>query len=277
MSKLSLSFSAIETFKTCPRKYFYSYLQKLPKKIWPWFTFGNFNHLVLEKFHSYTKFYTKRNREYKPQELMKRAFYSALRRTIRRSSHTIEPVLTEKQIDESKILLKRYIDKVKSTKDNTLFVEKYFVIDLGDDMILRGYIDRVDQIGPKSFKIVDYKTSKASYVHDKNNQLDIYAIGLKQVLDEKDVEIWKQLDFIKIGKTSPSNPEGAKHDDREDAEILEIIKNWGMIIREKREKDSDDVSKWEAKENDFCWCCDFKVQCDESRGLNKLEEFTGYE
>lgn len=266
--KFFLSFSAIESFKTCQRKYYYNYIAKLPKKHWPWLTFGNFNHLVLEKFHNYIIYFKKRNKEYEKKDLMQRAFLSSLRKTYRLANYGKQIALTEKQITDSKKLLKKYYDKVASVEPNALCTEKYFEIDLGDDLILRGYIDRIDRIGDNSFKIVDYKTSKAAYDIDKTDQLDIYAIGFKRTLDQEDVEIFKQLDFLKVGKTSPEEPGGQLHDASTDEKILERLKKTGQEIRAKRATDLEEKD-WKPKDNDFCWCCDFKDACYKQRGLDK--------
>ncbi len=264
--KFNLSFSAIETFKTCQRKYFYNYIAKLPRKNWPWLTFGTFNHLVLEKFHNYIIYFKKRKRSYDKKDLMMRAFYSAIRKTYRMTNNGQRIVLTDKQLTDSKKLLKRYFDKMANSEPDALYTEKYFEIDLGDDLLLRGYIDRIDKLGDKSFKIVDYKTSKESYAIDKNDQLNIYAIGFKKTLDQSDVEIFKQLDFIKIGEMSPESPDGQLHDASSDEEILGRLRAIGLEIRNKISSDKSE-EQWIPTDNSFCFCCDFKAQCYKQRGI----------
>jgi len=270
-NKFFLSFSATETFKTCQRKYYYNYIAKLPKKHWPWLTFGTFNHLVLEKFHNYIIYLKKKSIQYDKKDLMKRAFYSAIRKTSRLANNGKQVALTEKQLDESKKLLKRYYEKVMSDEPDALCTEKYFEIDLGDDLILRGFIDRIDRVNDNTFKIVDYKTSKASYAVDKNDQLNIYAIGFKKTLDNEDVEIFKQLDFIKVGETSPNNVEGEKHDPLTDDDILARLKAIGVEIRAKIASDKNE-SDWKPTDNDFCFCCDFKEACYRERGIYTKEK-----
>lgn len=267
--KFFLSFSAIDSYKTCQRKYYYRYIAKLPTKHWPWLAFGNFNHLVLEKFHNYIIFFKKKSREYDKKALMKRAFYSALRKTYRLTASGKQVSITEKQIEDSKKLLKRYYDKIDKNEPDVFHTEKYFEIDLGDGLWLKGYIDRIDRISERSFKIVDYKTSKAAYAVDKNNQLDIYAIGFKKTLDNEDVEIFKQFDFLKVGKTSPLDPAGQKHNNDDDKDILDRIRAVGNEIRNKIKTERDNENAWPATDNDFCWCCDFKDACYKQRGMNE--------
>ena len=267
--KFFLSFSATETFNTCQRKYYYNYLMKLPKKHWPWLTFGNFNHLVLEKFHNYILFFKKRSKSYDKKALMKRAFYSSIRKSSRLANSGKAVAMTKEQLEASKVLLNRYYKRIETSEPNVLYTEKYFELDLGDNIILRGYIDRIDQVSEKQFKIVDYKTSKAAYAIDKNDQLAIYAIGLKQHLDLEDIEIYKQLDFLRVGKVMPKAEEGQLHDSSTDAAMLAKLLKIGQQMRDKIATDKLE-SDWQWKENDFCFCCDFKNQCVASRGKQSL-------
>ncbi len=266
--KFYLSFSAIETFNTCQRKYYYNYLLKLPRKFWPWLTFGNFNHLVLEKFHNYIMFFKKRNISYDKKALMKRAFYSSIRKSSRLANAGKSAAMTREQFDASKLLLQKYYKRIETNEPNVLFTEKYFELDLGDDIILRGFIDRVDQVAEKQFKIVDYKTSKEAFSIDKNDQLAIYAIGIRQLLDIEDMEIFKQLDFLKVGKLMPKAEEGQLHDPSTDAALLAKLLKIGQSMRDKISTDKNETD-WQWKENSFCFCCDFKNQCFASRGQNQ--------
>jgi len=262
--KLRVSFSALETFKTCPRKYFYNYILKLPRIDRPWFVFGNFNHLILEKFFRYILFYKNRNREFDIKLLMHRAFSSALRKYARMADQGIGLPITHKQIDETKIVLKEFYNKIKDDLPNVLMVEKKFSIDLGDGITLIGYIDRVDKNPDGSLRIVDYKTSKKTYKVDKNIQLDLYAIGVKESLGQPDLQIYKQLDFIKVGKCTDPN---LLHDNRKDAQIMADIKETSLLIQDMRQTSSNDQDVWVPIENEFCWSCDFRRECFRSRGL----------
>jgi len=267
--KFYLSFSAIETFNTCQRKYYYNYLAKLPKVPRAWLTFGNFNHLVLEKFHNYILFYKKRLRPYEKKALMKRAFFSAIRKSIRLANAGKDLSMTADQIEASKKLLNRYFQRIETNEPDVVYNEKYFEIDLGEGICLRGFMDRVDKVSEKKFKITDYKTSKAAFAIDKNDQLAIYAIGLRKVLNAEDVEIYKQLDFLKVGKLVPDGDNGLLHDASKDEALLAKLLEIGKKIRAKIETDKQE-GDWQWTENSFCWCCDFQQACLRSRNKNNV-------
>ena len=51
--EIKLSVSSIDTFKSCAKKYYYRYIEKLKvdSKKWNFTEFGSCAHLMLEKFH----------------------------------------------------------------------------------------------------------------------------------------------------------------------------------------------------------------------------------
>jgi CRISPR/Cas system-associated exonuclease Cas4 (RecB family) len=143
--KLKISASAIKTYTQCPRKYYFTYIQKLPKKKWPHIELGNFVHDVLESFHN-----TLRDTPTPPEEwgsLLK----DICRKTL--SSHA----LTKEQRGTAKSMLDTYLAKLRSEGlPKVLFNEKEFTIELAGNIVLRGFIDRVDQTD-SGVEIVDYK------------------------------------------------------------------------------------------------------------------------
>ena len=48
---LKISASAVKSYDQCPRKYFFNYIQRAPKKHWAHFDLGNICHNTLEIFH----------------------------------------------------------------------------------------------------------------------------------------------------------------------------------------------------------------------------------
>jgi len=253
----------LEVYRSCPRKYYYSYILKLPKIDRPWFVFGNFNHLILEKFFKYILYFRKRKVAYDKKSLMYRAFKSALRKFHRLALANKTMPLTDKQIDETKNIIKNFFNKVSESEPNVFAVEKEIILDLGEGTHLIGYIDRIDKISDTEFRIVDYKTSKEAYSVKKNDQLDIYAIGFKNSMGDSELSVYKQLDFIKLGKETDPN---IRHDNSKDEEIIDKIKTLSNEIKVKKELYSDNRAKWEPIENGFCWSCDFKRTCLFDRG-----------
>ncbi len=256
---LELSFSAIETFNTCPRKYYYNYVLKLPKKTWPWLVLGTFVHLGLEKFHKYVMYYRKRDREPNYQNLMKRAYLSAAR-VYNRQKKNPNFNLTDKQIEQSKEIMSSYLKKVIKNFPDTFSVEKGFRLQIGD-YVIRGFIDRIDKISDRLYEVVDYKTSSKAYDVDKNYQVALYAYALKKMLKQDDIEIKTKLDFIKLNKEKVG-----KYKENQGPLVEKYIKEAGdkISFAKKNFKEED---QWQYKDNDFCKFCDFRDRCFSQRGL----------
>jgi len=256
--KFKVSFSALETFTQCPRKYYYNYILKLKRFPWPWLLFGNFVHSVLEKFHKYIIYYNKNNKEIKYGFLMRRAFESALRYYGRIG----KPISTQSQ-KEAKDMLRVYLEGIRKHCPDVLFVEKWFEIEIGD-FLLRGAMDRVDKTSkPNEFEIVDYKTSKRAFDVNKNHQLALYSFALRTILKTKNIAVKsmkRTLNFIRLKKIK-----SAPHEEEKIQEAVSYVTEVGSKIINNINtcKTEDD---WKPIDNVFCRFCDFKDRCYESRG-----------
>lgn len=256
---IELSFSAIETFNQCPRKYYYNYILRLPKKDWPWLVFGVFVHSALEKFHKYILYFKKRNLEINYNELMKRAYLSASRFHSRKTFRDKSLELTDKQRQQAKDILKYHLDGIKKEYPDVVYVEKGFRLKIGD-FVIRGFIDRVDRIGENIYEVIDYKTSSKTYDVEKNNQLGIYGYALKKLIGEH-IEIKKKLDFIKLFKEKTG-----KYKAGEDKIVEKYILDSGNNIKKSRETLKEEAG-WKPIDNDFCKFCDFKDRCYSQREI----------
>jgi RecB family exonuclease len=260
MPKTKVSFSALETFNQCPRKYYYNYILALPRKDWPWLIFGNFVHSVLEKFHKYIIYYNKRNKEIKYGFLMRRAFDSAVRRQDR-----INKPISEQTQEEAKEMLRVYLDDVKKRCPDVLFVEKWFEIEIGD-FLLRGAMDRVDRTEKEDeFAIVDYKTSKKAFDVNKNHQLSLYSYALRRILAGQNIaakSISKTLNFVRLKKIK-----SAPHDEQKIQDAVDYVNEVGNKIVNNITTCKTE-GEWKPIDNTFCRFCDFKDRCYKSRGMS---------
>jgi len=167
---IKLSASAMKTYEQCPRKYFFTYIEKAPKKEWDHFDLGNLCHKALEVFH---KIYMEEGtNKGSLSKLMKHAFTEA--RT------SLGKKLEDKMIEEAYNLLMGYLKNVsKSGMPLVKGVESAFTFKIREDILIRGFIDRLDVIKDGRFHIVDYKTTKNEYYLEPF-QLLIYGLWLRQ-------------------------------------------------------------------------------------------------
>lgn len=145
--KLRLSVSAIKTYESCKRKYYYQYIEKLPRKSdWEHLKVGNFVHEVLELFHEKLK------QSSASVDDWKIIITDLCKEKQKKFSLDVE------QADVAKTMLKKYLALLEEEGlPQVVATEKKFSITIEDDIIMVGVIDRVDATGTDQFHLVDYK------------------------------------------------------------------------------------------------------------------------
>lgn len=146
--KLKLSTSSIKTYEQCNRKYYYQYILKPEGKVkdWPHLRLGNFLHEVLEDFHKVLM--VEPSHEW--PKLMSKISKSKLNKY-------------KLGIDDRKKaanMLRGYLNKLNNDGlPNVMSAEPSFKISLTNDVVIRGFIDRIDRLEDSDipYHIVDYK------------------------------------------------------------------------------------------------------------------------
>lgn len=239
---IKLSASSMGTFDKCPKQYHYRYIEKpnIPKKDWSFLEFGKCAHLVLEYFHEDLITNVREVSEY--PSVMRDSFRSALKE--------FDMNILRDELPLLKRILQSYLDKMKKEGlPNVLYNELQFDMMIGDYK-LRGFIDRVDRVGPGEYEIVDYKTNKNPKYLTKF-QLLLYALVIKA----------KFPDAKKISGSYVL----LKHDCKSmrweftDKEI-EGVRNKVLSVGNSIE--TRDV--WDKKPTVLCNWCDYQNLCEDS-------------
>jgi CRISPR/Cas system-associated exonuclease Cas4 (RecB family) len=185
-----LSVSKTKTFKQCKAKYHFNYIQKLPRKDWEHLDFGSLLHEALENFE---KAIIAGNKE-KYHILMKKCFSSALKNW---------PKITQDQKKEAFDILSSFLKKRINCNSVPIAAEKEFTIDIGNNILLNGFIDLVKMDPDGVLHVGDYKTSKSGKWLEKDYlQLKTYAYAM--CLEDPNLELVRcsyimlKLDFEEI-------------------------------------------------------------------------------
>lgn len=167
---MEMSYSRINTYKTCSWKYRLIYIEgrHLPPN--PFISLGLSMHRALEDFH------TRKAQSF--DELLES--YNA--------SWVNEGFGTPQQVqdffEKGQRMLENYWVSNRDDKNEILFLEKDFNFELGRNR-LRGIIDRIDRRPDGTYEVIDYKTHAelwSSAKVDSDLQLSIYALACEKSL-----------------------------------------------------------------------------------------------
>ena len=240
---MNTSFSALDTFKTCPLKYKFQQIDKIRTPKGPEAVFGTLIHDTMKFIHdgnfllptekdALNHFSTKWNPEVFEDELQERtAFAQGIK------------------------IIQDYYKKNNPDKTQIVDLESRFSVEIQDGKnshIISGFIDRIDKTD-KGFEIIDYKTSRKlppQETVETSMQLLIYLLSfLKRYpeLEKSTEKIDLSLYFLKHG-TKLTTSKTPQQVEEEKEGILEII----------REIEQSDFP---AQVTPLCGWCGYQKRC----------------
>jgi len=257
----TVSYSKVTSYKSCPKKYKLSYIDKLPRAPSIYADFGNFCHEILEKFHS--NFMAAPPSATEMKVLMVKLFNEKIKE--------YEKKLSKEQIDEGyeimKLYLKQILDNTKNNSfPNIVAVERKIWEPMNNELNFIGYIDRLQKDEDGIFHVMDYKTTKnKKYLKDRT-QLMLYAYFtyLKN----------PKVDKIRSSFILLRHKMGLLTEEHSIAELIDtkdnFIKSWQEIKEEKLFRANPRY--------DTCTICDYADRCAEGQELmQRKKTFYGEE
>lgn len=231
------SFSQIEAYMRCPLQYKFHYLIGIPSLRRPHLVFGSLMHETLEKFFILIKDKAEATKD-KLIEIYESSF-TAVR--------FADPHQKKAYHKEGRRMVEGFYDKNKDDFKVPLYLEEEFLLKINGHK-LKGVIDRIDPLDEEdSCEIIDYKTGSAKDKSDadKNLQLSIYAIAVKELLHLKP----RILSFYNL--TTNEKVSSARTDED---------------LSKAKEKVLGVISKIASKQFDatpgrHCRWCDFAIAC----------------
>jgi DNA helicase-2/ATP-dependent DNA helicase PcrA len=184
-----LSASDIDTYRTCPLKYKFARVFRIPQEPTIHQRFGILVHQVLERFHAV---------DGAPGTLP--ALLGLLDAGWRRGGFGDSE--EERQLrGKAAAALTRYHERFQSEESEPVWFERSFTFKLGPHL-LRGRVDRVDRLPSGEYELIDYKTGRpktAAQLAD-DVQLSLYAVGAREAweLDASRQAYYYLLDDQKI-------------------------------------------------------------------------------
>ena len=175
---MRISYSALESFENCPKKYEFKYIDKIKAPKSKEQILGTVVHLALKYFHSTL-----------PTPKLSQLLDFFKERWPKESiwdSKEEEKVFFEEGLE----LLRNYYQRNYGKKFSVIDVETNIEAEISESEhpeaekhIITGRIDRIDKLDENFFEIIDYKTGKKMPSQAKVNeslQLGVYSIGFVQ-------------------------------------------------------------------------------------------------
>ena len=169
---LVLSASDVETYLTCPLKYKFARVFRIPQEPTVNQRFGILVHQVLERYHG-------ENDATHPTKTLAELL-GLLEAGWRRGGFGDSD--EERQLRSKAIeALTRYHERFQADPADPVWLERSFAFRLGDHLV-RGRVDRVDRLPDGGYELIDYKTGrpKTAAQLKADVQLSLYAVGARE-------------------------------------------------------------------------------------------------
>lgn len=249
---MRISYSSLETFKTCPLKYKFQDIDKIriPKSVE--LVFGSSVHATLKFMFERTPLYPTVDQ-----------IIDFFRETWNKAKVFINSEIIEEEKDiflkEGISILEKFYKNNPPWNFNVVDSESRFEAELentktGEMHTLAGIIDRIDK-NDDSYEIIDYKTSKRMMSQenlDNDFQMSIYCLGL--------MKRWPHLDSQKIKLSLYFLKHGEKiSTSRTSEQVKEMKKNIINTINDIQDKIKND--NFYPTPSPLCDWCGYRQMC----------------
>lgn len=249
----TLSPSRASDFLNCPLRYRFRTIDKLPEPPSVDAIRGTLVHSVLEKLFAFPR--TQRSLTLAESQLL--PLWNEMKNE-RSDVQELLPKINEEELLLSGFtLIKRYFDLEDPTVFEPTELEAFVEVALNDQLVIHGYIDRLDIAPTGELRIVDYKTGKAPGIGFEEKsffQMKFYALILWRTLGKVPKRL--QIIFLGDGKILTQDP-------TED-ELLRTqtkIEKIATDIEESRKS-----GKWVTRKSPLCGWCAHQSICPEFGG-----------
>ena len=186
--RIRLSFTRIDAYRNCPRRFRYTYVDRLPSRPSPHLSFGTSLHAALEAFHD-------RQLPGRPseQELLD-ALYASW------DQRGFAELPREEQVAyyrHGQQVLRRYHARGEPDDRHTVATEAWFEVPFAYQAVVVGSIDRIDLDDDDQLHVIDYKTGRKARPRSEvagSLQLALYALACRHLYGRLPATV--SLDFV---------------------------------------------------------------------------------
>lgn len=190
--RLRLSFTRVDTFERCPRRFRYQYVDGLPQAPAPQLSFGSSIHTVLEWL------YDRKHPVLPPLDETLQTLFD-----VWDSEGYVDSPRDEqlRAYEHARSIITAFHARVEREGFRSpAATEAWFELPIGDDVIVVGSIDRVDVDEQGALHVIDYKTNRKARTRAQvrdSLQLAIYALATEALYGSLPATVG--LDFVVPG------------------------------------------------------------------------------
>jgi DNA helicase-2/ATP-dependent DNA helicase PcrA len=238
---LALSASDIQTYRSCPLRYKFARVLRIPTEQTVHQRFGIVVHQVLERYHS--------------EDSQTLAQMLELLEVVWRRSALGESPSELELMGKARTALTQYHARLSEQCSEPVWFERAFAFRLGPHH-LRGRVDRVDRLTDGSeaeYELIDYKTGRPKTVEQLSDdiQLSLYALAAREAwqLESSQQAYYYVLDDLKVP---------VPRDERDAAAVTEIVLEVGEGILGQAFEPTPSRAA--------CSICDYRIVCPAAEG-----------
>ena len=246
-----ISYSQVRLYQTCPQKYYYTYIKKVPVPIIDKIFLGVVFHSIIEYY-----FNEKINGNYLSQESLVERFSGTFVQQ-RKQQEVAWENPPEETMKRGKAFVKYFLREV-APPIKPLMVEKELIVDLpGIDVPLKGVIDLVES----DFSITDFKTTTAKWPKAKIKASYLQVVIYRYLFEQSFGDVISSLKFKIIYAKDPGkikhqeiviNPKDVDYDY---SKMYDVIKYVVENIQQ---------GVFYKNESFICGFCEFKDLCQKN-------------
>ncbi len=237
--RVRLSFSRIDSYRNCPRRFRYDYIDRLPRVPSPHLSFGSSIHRALEAF------YDRKLPDCPTEEELLGLLYDSWETTGFRELPREEQIGFYRHAQD---VLRRFHRRAAPTYRLPAATEAWFELPIGYEAVVVGSIDRIDADDDGALHVIDYKTNRKAKDRARvagSLQLAIYALACRHLFGRLPATV--SLDFV-----VPGVEVRVELDELDLDATRETILETAQAVREER---------FEPTPNRLCDWCDHRAIC----------------
>ncbi|MDO5495755.1 MAG: PD-(D/E)XK nuclease family protein [bacterium] len=249
MKRAAVSASRANDFKQCPLKFRFRAVDQLPEAPSPAALKGTLVHAVLERLFDLPA-------SERSQEVAERLVDPQWAALLSKEPEHLTMFSSQEELatwlTQARALVANYFRMENPRRLEPAARERFVEVEIGDGLLLRGFIDRVDVAPNGAVRVVDYKTGKAPsprFAAEALFQMRFYALMIWRL--EGAIPARLQLIYLGDGRTLTLDPTQFELEETE----REVTELWARIEAAARS------GVFEPRRSPLCPWCSFQALC----------------